>query len=38
MDEPRDSEEEPEDDDLLAPQEDEGYGEDDGEREESPPE
>ena len=39
MDEPDGFEDEPEDDDELAPQEEKGYGEDEGEREESlPPE
>ena len=39
MDEPDGSEHDPEDDELRASQEEKGYGEDEGEREESlPPE
>ena len=38
MDEPEGFEHESEDEELTAPQEEEGYGEDEGEREESLPE
>ena len=38
MEEPEGFENEPEDEELLAPQEEKGYGEDEGEREESLPE
>jgi hypothetical protein len=38
MEEPEGFENDAEDDELLAPQEEKGYGEDEGEREESLPE